>query len=56
MENIVMSRFKVRYLDAKRGDTVREWEGEALNETDALEKAYEYDYYFGKVIDVEELD
>lgn len=53
-DNIPMNRYIVKYLDDMTGESVREWEGEAEDEGDALDQAMESDYYFGKIIGVYE--
>ena len=50
-----MSTWRVKYLDNETGEHVREWEGEAASESDAFDKAWEADYYFGKYISTEEI-
>ena len=50
-----MSMYRVTYIDQKLGDTVHEWEGEAEDSSDALDKAMDDDYYFGSLISVEEV-
>jgi hypothetical protein len=49
-----MNTYVVRYIDNARGDSVREWEGEAEDEGDALGQAMDDDYYFGILIGVHE--
>lgn len=47
-----MKQFKITYFDNREGDLVRVYIG-ADNEEIALEEAQE-DYYFGKLVDIEE--
>ncbi len=49
-----MNTYIVKYLDNMTGESVREWEGEAEDEGDALDIAMEDDYYFGQLIGVTE--
>jgi len=50
-----MNRYRVRYLDSKTGESVMEWEGEAEDSSDAYDQACEADYYFGKLLDIDEI-
>ncbi len=50
-----MNRYRVRYLDNKTGESVMEWEGEAEDSSDALDQAWDDDYYFGKLLDIDEI-
>lgn len=50
-----MNRYRVRYLDDKTGESVMEWEGEAEDSSDALDQAQDEDYYFGKLLDIDEI-
>ena len=49
-----MREYIVTYLDSKRGDTVMTWRGRAEDEGDALDRAFDEDYYFGRLVSVEE--
>ena len=50
-----MNRYRVRYLDDKTGESVMEWEGDAEDESAALDQAQDDDYYFGKLLDIDEI-
>ena len=50
-----MNQYRVRYLDDKTGESVMEWEGEAEDSSDALDQAQDGDYYFGKLLDIDEI-
>lgn len=49
-----MNSFVVKYLDDKTGESVMSWKGKAKDAGDALDQAMDDDYYFGKLISVDE--
>jgi len=46
----------VTYLDDKTGESVRTWEGEAEDESEAFDLAWDNDYYFGVLLSTEEIE
>ena len=45
--------YTVTYVDNARGDSVREWEGYAEDDGDAVYKAFDDDYYYGDTLSID---